>query len=81
MKEKDRLIQMMEENEVNRRKIEDEQNREKMIEIDLQEKYSTLLKKMEDERELEKREREDKIKRIMSSYAQTVVKDQKEMIK
>lgn len=60
---------MMEENEVNRRKIEDEQNREKMIEIDLQEKYSTLLKKMEDERELEKREREDKIKRIMSSYA------------
>lgn len=51
MKEKDRLIQMMEENEINRRKIENEQMREKKLEIDLQEKYSALLKKMEDERE------------------------------
>lgn len=35
----------------------------------MQEKYTALLKKMEDEREAEKKEREEKIKRIMGSYA------------
>jgi hypothetical protein len=66
---------MMEENDVNKQRVDIEYQREKKMEIDLQEKYSSLLKKMEDEREQEKREREEKIKRIMSSYAQTVVKD------
>lgn len=81
LREKERLIQMMHENEMNQQKIQDDIVREKQLEVEMQEKYSALLKKMEDEREAEKREREEKIKRIMGSYAQTVVKDQKDMIK
>jgi hypothetical protein len=36
---------------------------------------------MEAQRDREKKEREDKIKRIMSSFADSVVKDQKEVIR
>lgn len=36
---------------------------------------------MQQARENEKRQREDKIKRIMSSFADSVVKDQKAIIK
>lgn len=47
----------------------------------MQRKYIELQQKLEGERELEKKEREDKIKKIMSDFSQTVVKNQQDMIK
>mgnify|MGYP007037035920 CR=1 FL=1 len=36
---------------------------------------------MEEKREAEKKEREEKIKKVMSSFADSVVKDQKDQLK
>ena len=41
----------------------------------MQEKYMNLLDQLEQERNLEKKEREEKIRRIMNSFAETIVKD------
>lgn len=40
-----------------------------------------MQKQLEDEKDREKKEREEKIKKIMTSYADTVIKDQKEQIR
>lgn len=47
----------------------------------LQKEYTRLTEEMEAQREKEKKQREDKIKNIMSAFADTVVKDQKSVIK
>lgn len=72
---------MMKENEDNRRKAQIEAKLEKETDIKMQNEYTRLLQQMEAQRDREKKEREDKIKRIMSSFADSVVKDQKEVIR
>ena len=72
---------MMKENEDNRRKAQLEAKLEKETDIKMQNEYTRLLQQMEAQRDREKKEREDKIKRIMSSFADSVVKDQKEVIR
>ncbi|CAK79522.1 unnamed protein product (macronuclear) [Paramecium tetraurelia] len=72
--EKRKFIEMMDENEKNRcKQIQDEQT-DKQLEVDMQRNW----KKSEKWR---KKEREDKIKKIMSDFSQTVVKNQKDQIK
>lgn len=71
----------MKENEDNRRKAQIEAKLEKETDIKMQNEYTRLLQQMEAQRDREKKEREDKIKRIMSSFADSVVKDQKEVIR
>ncbi|CAD8164507.1 unnamed protein product [Paramecium pentaurelia] len=79
--EKRKFVEMMEENEKNRQKQIQDEITDKQLEIDMQRKYIQLQQKLEEERELEKKEREDKIKKIMSDFSQTVVKNQKDQIK
>lgn len=71
----------MDENELNQAKIKEENAREREEDIRQQNEYSRLQKELEDEKEREKKDREEKIKKIMTSYADTVIKDQKEQIR
>eukprot|EP00825_Cyclidium_porcatum_P038651 TRINITY_DN4527_c0_g1_i4.p1 TRINITY_DN4527_c0_g1~~TRINITY_DN4527_c0_g1_i4.p1 ORF type:complete len:557 (+),score=167.16 TRINITY_DN4527_c0_g1_i4:224-1894(+) len=80
LNEKGRLQEMMKENEDYRAKQEKEQMQEKESDIRLQQEAIRLSQEMEEQREQEKKNREDKIKRIMSQFADTVVKDQKKVI-
>ena len=54
---------------------------EKANDVRLQQEYTRLTEEMEAQRELEKKQREDKIKSIMSAFADSVVKDQKAVIR
>ncbi|KAL4453090.1 hypothetical protein ABPG74_015321 [Tetrahymena malaccensis] len=81
LREKERLAQMMKENEDFRIKSEKEAREEKANDIRLQQEYTRLTEEMEANREREKKNREDKIKKIMSAFADTVVKDQKAIIR
>lgn len=47
----------------------------------MQKEYARLQDELENKREQEKKEREDKIKHVMSSFADSVVQDQKAQIK
>lgn len=71
----------MVENEENQRRLRDEADREKNEDIRAQEEYARLQDELERKRDEEKREREEKIKAVMASFADSVIKDQKEQIK
>ena len=47
----------------------------------MQEEYARLQDELEKKREQEKREREQKIKQVMASFADSVNKDQKQQIR
>ena len=47
----------------------------------MQEEYARLQNELERKRDQEKREREEKIKHVMASFADSVIKDQKEQIR
>lgn len=47
----------------------------------MQEEYARLQDELEKKREQEKREREQKIKQVMASFADSVIKDQKQQIR
>ena len=64
-----------------RQVAEKEAKSEKENDIRLQQEYTRLQEEMQQARENEKRQREDKIKRIMSAFADSVVKDQKQIIR
>lgn len=80
-KERQRLQQIMAENDVNQARLREEAEKEMNEDVRLQSEYLRLQKELEEKREGEKKEREDKIKKVMSSFADSVVKDQKEQIK
>ncbi|EGR28839.1 hypothetical protein IMG5_167910, partial [Ichthyophthirius multifiliis] len=80
-KERARLLQMMKENEEYRLKSQQEVLQEKQNDVELQKEYTRLTEQMEQQRENEKKQREDKIKAIMSAFADSVVKDQKAVIR
>lgn len=81
---------MMKENEDYRKKVVkssisvqalEDARQEKLAETQMQNQYMNLLSQLEDQREREKKEREEKMKRVMGVYAESVVKDQKDIIK
>lgn len=47
----------------------------------MQQEYARLQDELEEKRNQEKKERENKIKNVMASFADSVIKDQKEQIK
>ena len=47
----------------------------------MQQQYARLQDELEEKRNQEKKERQDKIKNVMASFADSVIKDQKEQIK
>ena len=66
------------------RKLKDKESRYsiKIIQdIKAQEEYIRLQDELEKKRDEEKKEREEKIKHVMASFADSVIKDQKEQIK
>lgn len=80
LNERDRLKRVMVENEDNKRKILDEAAHEKQSDIRAQEEYTRLIEKQEAEREKELQDREARAKKLMSMMADTVIKDQKQML-
>ncbi|KRX10850.1 hypothetical protein PPERSA_12201 [Pseudocohnilembus persalinus] len=49
--------------------------------VNQKQEHTRLLEEMEQQRNLEKKNREEKIKKIMSAFADSVVKDQKQIIR
>ena len=87
-REKNRFKEVMIENEENQRRLKDEAERERLEVFSLiiqdvrtQEEYIRLQDELEKKRDNEKKEREDKIKAVMASFADSVIKDQKEQIR
>lgn len=81
MKERNRFQQIMVENEENQARLRDEAERERIQDIKSQQEYARLQDELERKRDEEKREREEKIKAVMASFADSVIKDQKEQIR
>ncbi|KAM3130923.1 hypothetical protein pb186bvf_016946 [Paramecium bursaria] len=80
-KERERLLRMMKENEDYRKKALEDAKMEKEQETNMQQQYINLQNQLEEQREQERKQREDKMKRVMGMFAESVVKDQKEIIK
>ncbi|CAK76015.1 unnamed protein product (macronuclear) [Paramecium tetraurelia] len=80
-KERERFLRMMKENEEYRKKALEDAKLEKEAETQMQQQYISLQNQLEEQRELERKQREDKMKKVMGMFAEGVVRDQKELIK